>query len=565
MHEHERMLHRFWATVERNESVDHFLAPEFEMVGALINTDTGLQSNSVDARLGELDEELESWTLWLHYVVNEPGGERLAAIVEVGASKEGETTARLSGLVYEFAESRILRATVYRDSADALLEIGVDPVTAFVESRDDPEVVVWNSYERISRHQSVDDLWAQDARLEGNILPTSREHPSQGIAERKSDLSAIYDERSINLVDTFTGPDGRVVATLFVRGTHDSEEGASTGAVVFEVRDGLIQHAVAFQDLHDAVEAVRTPEMPVSSFQDLFDIAGVGLIHNAADGSIIEANQSASVILGLTRDQLLGRAPADPGWRAVHEDGSPYPGEEHPVSITLRTGVNQTGVIMGVHKPDGTLVWISVTTRLLPPKREGAAPEILASFTDITNLKQASDQARHALEVELLRDPLTGLPNRMLLMDRLGQALSQAQRMDNGVAVLFMDLDHFKEINDKKGHEAGDRTLIAVGRLATSALRSGDTVARLSGDEFAVLCVDCTIARAQEVATRILAFIAPAHAGPDTPPVAASIGISHSDDGNISPADLLAHADRAMYVAKQSGGGQCEVFSGITE
>jgi len=517
----------------------------------------------VDERYRHFDAEFESWFVRLYDVLAEPEGARMVAILEAGATRrDGVSGARLGGAVFEFLGHRILRAVAYEDAAEALVEIGVDPVAAFAERREDPELVVWLMYTHLVRGQSVDDLFAVDAQREGTVWPTSTDRTgSGGIAERFAELDAFYDDWSIQLADTITTADGRVVATITCEATVDGRSEAFVAAVVYEVRDGVIHRAIAFHDVHDAFDALRSAAAPSTDFSALFDIAGVGLLHNAADGSIVEANEKAAAILGLTLDQLRGRNPMDPAWRAVHEDGSPFPGDEHPVSVTLRTGVEQSDVIMGVHKPDGTLTWISVTSRLVAPDDPGAPRELLTSFTDITALMKANEHARHELESELLHDSLTGLPNRVLFMDRLQQALRQATRSDGAVAVLFLDLDRFKEINDTQGHDAGDRTLIAVGKLATSALRPGDTVARLAGDEYAVLCLDCTLAHAQEVASRILTVIAQARAQEQTAPLAASIGIALSDDGAITAHDLLAHADSAMYTAKQAGGARHATFT----
>jgi chemotaxis family two-component system sensor kinase Cph1 len=152
-----------------------------------------------------------------------------------------------------------------------------------------------------------------------------------------------------------------------------------------------------------------------------------------------------------------------------------------------------------------------------------------------------------------LHDPITGLPNRRLLMDRIEQALSKYARGEE-VALLFIDLDDFKAINDTLGHEAGDAVLIRTARRLQSIVRTQDTVCRIGGDEFIVLCENTTLEQAETLAGRILTAIrTPAHSGyAAEAPITASIGVT-SANLSFDSADLLREADAAMYRAKESG------------
>lgn len=166
--------------------------------------------------------------------------------------------------------------------------------------------------------------------------------------------------------------------------------------------------------------------------------------------------------------------------------------------------------------------------------------------------------ARKAWERQLWRqafhDPLTGLPNRQLFFERLEQALRRAVRQPDPVAVLFLDLDDFKTVNDRFGHALGDQLLSAFGQRAQSCLRPADTLARLGGDEFAVVLEAVGGAHeAARVADRIgQALQAPFLLGADQLTITASIGIALSQPGQ-PPADLVRAADRAMYRAKTGG------------
>ncbi len=172
----------------------------------------------------------------------------------------------------------------------------------------------------------------------------------------------------------------------------------------------------------------------------------------------------------------------------------------------------------------------------------------------------AEQQAR--LEHQALHDPLTGLANRMLLLDRIEHALESAARRPSGVAVLFMDLDYFKLVNDVSGHSAGDQLLLEVARRLQRAVRPNDTIGRLGGDEFVALCEDLAdpVADGVAVARRIAElFEEPFLVCGREILVAASIGVAPANEGDTAQR-LLGRADHAMYRAKERGRGRVEVY-----
>jgi diguanylate cyclase (GGDEF)-like protein len=200
--------------------------------------------------------------------------------------------------------------------------------------------------------------------------------------------------------------------------------------------------------------------------------------------------------------------------------------------------------------------------------REGAQDVLIKGRVDRAGLRRAVALAieRKRVEARLahqaLHDDLTALPNRALFLDRLGQALSRLGRLTTTVAVLFLDLDKFKAVNDALGHAAGDELLRAVADRLASVLRAGDTAARLSGDEFAVLCEDVAGERhAIGVAERVAeALRAPFTLAGDEVFMRASVGIALATEGTEDPEGLLRDADAAMYRAKGLGGGMYEVY-----
>jgi diguanylate cyclase (GGDEF)-like protein len=168
-------------------------------------------------------------------------------------------------------------------------------------------------------------------------------------------------------------------------------------------------------------------------------------------------------------------------------------------------------------------------------------------------------------EQQLLRDALTGLPSRLLLMSRLESALARLERTGGYVAVLFVDLDRFKVVNDSLGHHAGDMLLLGVTERLRKAVRRHEMPARFGGDEFVIVCEDVADAQhAVAVAERLLKALAlPFDLNGSQAFVAGSIGIALTDDPHAAPSDLVRDADAAMYHAKEAGGGRWSIFDQV--
>jgi len=207
---------------------------------------------------------------------------------------------------------------------------------------------------------------------------------------------------------------------------------------------------------------------------------------------------------------------------------------------------------------NGTYPWMLVRGKALRDE-SGQAYRIAGSQTEVTERKLAEEQLRHAA----LHDGLTGLPNRALFSEILERAFKRRRREPSyGFAVLFLDLDRFKLVNDSLGHLAGDRVLEAVGRRLRSSLRSGDAVARLAGDEFTVfLDRVTTVESALQIAERIQDGLrAPLEVEGQEVVLTAGIGIVLSDGRYEVAEEILRDADIAMYRTKEDGGGTCRVF-----
>ena len=223
--------------------------------------------------------------------------------------------------------------------------------------------------------------------------------------------------------------------------------------------------------------------------------------------------------------------------------GRPYPAQ---LVVPLRTRDLAVGVLAlyGARRDafdSLTIQWVETLARHV---------SIILSLATVR--KETAERIFHLTH----HDPLTDLPNRILFADRLKQALARAKRYGRGVGVLFVDLDQFKSINDSLGHETGDAVLKIVAERLVHCVRSTDTIARLSGDEFAMVLSD--LAQGQDagyVAQKVLdAVCRPATVGDRTIPITASIGIALYPFDAADPDALLAQADRAMYRAKEKGG-----------
>jgi diguanylate cyclase (GGDEF)-like protein len=193
------------------------------------------------------------------------------------------------------------------------------------------------------------------------------------------------------------------------------------------------------------------------------------------------------------------------------------------------------------------------------------AAQVLADVA-AAYIRNARDRADSEARLGVLRqrslhDPLTGLPNRTLLKERLEQAVARASRSNQVVAVLFVDLDRFKRVNDRFGHDMGDRVLVAVAGRLRRVLRAGDTLARLSGDEFVIICEGLERSElAERVADRITEALGSVFdLGDGAVKISASVGMAFCGPAQEMPETLLRDADFAMYQAKQAGGGRHQV------
>jgi diguanylate cyclase (GGDEF)-like protein/PAS domain S-box-containing protein len=266
---------------------------------------------------------------------------------------------------------------------------------------------------------------------------------------------------------------------------------------------------------------------------------------------LVRVNQAACALTGHTAEELLHRGP----WALVP------PADIERVAAAIGELATQAGhnvrVEHGLMCADGTLRWVSHSLALIP-HQESVGQLVISHFEDMTDRRRTEARLTHMA----FHDPLTGLPNRTMLRDRLEQGLLRLRRHAGVVAVLFCDLDRFKVINDNLGHDTGDRLLIAVAARLSSAVRPGDTVARFGGDEFVVLAAQLPDRRAAaELADRLHDALNPPFPLADrTVVLEASIGVALGHSAGQRAEDLVRDADTALYVAKSRGRGLTEFF-----
>ncbi|MCZ0899374.1 diguanylate cyclase, partial [Microcoleus sp. HI-ES] len=194
-----------------------------------------------------------------------------------------------------------------------------------------------------------------------------------------------------------------------------------------------------------------------------------GIVLQLADGQITTCNASAERIIGLTPEQMMGRTSIDLDWRTVREDGSPFPGQQHPATITLQTGKPLSNVVMGIHKSDKTLTWISINSQPLFQMNQSQPYGVVTTFADITERKQAEEMLRHRAEQERLiatTDGLTQVANRRCFDERLQSEWHRLMQGKQQLSLIMLDVDYFKRYNDCYGHQAGDTCLVQVASSA---------------------------------------------------------------------------------------------------
>ncbi len=336
-------------------------------------------------------------------------------------------------------------------------------------------------------------------------------------------------------------PDG-IMGALVVQHYED--------ATVYDQRDVAFLSSIGDQ-VALALERIREEEARLESekqFRDMFDNAPVAYHELDTEGRYTRINRTQELLLGYTNDELIGRHP----WEFIVEKVSQGATADKLAGKVPLKAVERTFI-----RKDGRHVSVLNEDRLIYGEN-GKVTGIRTTLQDITALKSLEEQLTH----QALHDPLTKLGNRVLFRDRVEHAINRIKRTQAPIAVLFLDLDNFKSVNDSLGHAAGDELLVKVTERLQACLRTSDTPARFGGDEFAVLLEDMERAdQAAMIAERIrLVLCTPFTIAGSETFISTSIGIATTTTANETPEELLRNADVAMYLSKSNGKDRYTIF-----
>jgi diguanylate cyclase (GGDEF)-like protein/PAS domain S-box-containing protein len=309
--------------------------------------------------------------------------------------------------------------------------------------------------------------------------------------------------------------------------------------------DGRLQAIQGFvQDVtrqREDEQALRDAEL---RYRSIFENALEGIFQTTPEGRYLSANPALARIYGFDTPEALIAALQD-----IERQVYVEPGRREEFLRQMRLHGRISGFESQVYRRDGSTIWISENARVVQGA-DGSIRFFEGTVEDVSERKAQERRIAH----QATHDGLTGLPNRYLLQDRIEQAIRQAAREKTHVGMLFIDLDRLKHVNDTLGHQAGDEMIRVIAQRLRRCLRTGDTVARIGGDEFVLLLPGLLSADAVKVATQRVkeATSAPCLIEGQEVPASCSVGSSIYPRDGTDAEDLLKRADEAMYLDKQA-------------
>ena len=301
-------------------------------------------------------------------------------------------------------------------------------------------------------------------------------------------------------------------------------------------------------------------------FKALFDNSMDAVLLTSPEGEVLTANRAACQLFGLTEAQIMAR-----GRAGLVDASDPRLGQ----LLARRNEAGQAAGLLTMLRGDGSRFTAEISSSLYGDSEGRQYSSMIVRDMTERLRNQAELEAANAQMLRVNKqlaevahfDMLTHLPNRVLLADRLQQAMAHSDRRGKSVAVAFLDLDGFKDINDHQGHAAGDGFLVSIATRLRSALRDGDTLARLGGDEFVAVMTDLVDEHDCEPLLRRLLQVAsePVQVDGNSLQVSASIGVTIYPQDGSSSEQLIRHADQAMYLAKQAGKNRFHMFDVASE
>jgi diguanylate cyclase (GGDEF)-like protein/PAS domain S-box-containing protein len=430
-----------------------------------------------------------------------------------------QRTAQLEKSSHELAESEEKFRLISTAAKDAIIIIGTDE-----------QVIFWNPAAEAVFGYNADEVIGRN--LHNLLTPTARRKEAhQGFS------SFIH-----------TGTGGFIGKTFEISALHKSGEEFPVELSISAIRLQNSWHALGI--IRD-ITTRKKAEEKLHLAANVFTYAREGITITTADGTIIDVNDAFTRITGYSRNEVLGKNPR------ILSSGR----QDKAFYVAMWRDLLEQGYWYGEiwnRRKDGE-VYAEMLTISAIRDAAGHTSQYVALFSDITPIKEHQNQLEHIAHY----DALTTLPNRVLLADRLHQAMVQVQRHQQRLAVAYLDLDGFKAINDHHGHDVGDQLLMTVASRMKQALREGDTLARLGGDEFVAVLLDLPdIEASVPLLSRLLTAAAlPVHSGDLVLQVSASLGVTFYPQTDELDADqLLRQADQAMYQAKLAGKNRYHVF-----
>jgi len=454
------------------------------------------------------------------------------------------------GREYQIADS----AAPIRNASDEI--VGVVLVFSDVTEKYLAEMALKESEQRFRELYEKAPLPYQSLDIEANILEVNEAWLSLlGYTREEVIGRFVGDFLTETSTETLSGEFPRFKAKGRVDGP-EFELICKDGTLKRAVINGKISRDIGgdFQRTHCILTDVTERRQRESQLQlaaSVFVNAGEGIIITDITGTIVDVNQTFSRITGYSREEIIGQNPR------ILQSGR----QDEAFYKALWQDVTEQGHWSGEvwNRRKSGEVYAELLSISAVRDLAGQTQHYVGLFTDITVIKAHQKQLEHIAYF----DALTNLPNRVLLADRLQQAMVQAQRRDQQVAVVYLDLDGFKSINDRHGHDVGDQFLITLAAAMKDTLREGDTLARIGGDEFVALLIDLdSPGSCVSMLERLLqAAAAPVSVGPLVLQVSASIGVAFYPQAQDIDADqLVRQADQAMYQAKVAGKNRYSLF-----
>jgi diguanylate cyclase (GGDEF)-like protein/PAS domain S-box-containing protein len=448
------------------------------------------------------------------------------------ASRPGDSVRRHEGMLVDITAQK---------ETEAALVHGEELHRSVVDALEEGVIVMRASGEVVSSNPSAQRILGFDPKQPGAMR-------AMGDMERYwEDGSRATVDSSIGAKVLETGEHARDVLMQFRRPSDDRLLWLSLNYQRVTRSATADEHelVVSFRDITGRREVVEELRRSEDRLRTVIASAPVIVFALAPDGTIELSEGRGLKALGFSPGELVGQRVHD-----IYPEGSP------PLQMAQRAlAGEELTATMEIGK-------VVLDSHLSPVRNDrGEVVGALGVSVDVTERKHAEERLSHMA----LHDDLTGLPNRSLFIDRLGHALARGRRESTRSAVLFIDLDRFKRINDSLGHRAGDQILLETADRIAGALRADDTVARLGGDEFTVLCEGiATDDEALAIADKVFEELGHLYEVDDGELyITASIGVALSDD-ETSPEQLLQDADAAMYRAKGRGRARTELFDEVS-